>query len=363
MKLYVGLDVHSKSTTYAIQNEHGTMVAEGEFPTTAAGIREFVRECELPKGTHVGLESGTVSFFVARMLALGDVHPVVVDAREVRLKAHRPNQKSDSRDAREICHGLRTGMYRSIVHVPDRPVSMLRDVLKRRRHFVRLAASQITAAKSLMRAAGLGASAVRFKTSKGWERCLAELEDVPELRTFLDQHRIMWRAATAQIKKLDVRLESLARPFANDLQRLQQVPGVGPVVAMTVVAMLSDPHRFATAKHVSSYAGLVPAMYQSGTTARHGHITKRGNTELRSMLVEAAHHARRPHHPLNPFFSRLCAQKGYKVAAVAVAHRLVRILWAMLRTGADFDPTMCGVEEGPFTTARTRKYRLLSASN
>ena len=41
---------------------------------------------------------------------------------------------------------------------------------------------------------------------------------------------------------------------------------------------------------------------------------------------------------------------------------LVRILWAMLRTGADFDPTMCGVEEGPFTTAKTRRYRLLSAS-
>ncbi len=363
MTLYVGLDVHSKSTTFAIQDDRGKTIAEGEFLTTAAGIRSFVEKRKLPPGTRVGLESGSVSFFVARMLALTEVEPVVIDAREVRLKAHRPTQKSDSRDAREICHGLRTGMYRSIVHVPERPVALLRDALKRRRHFVRLAAGQINAAKSLMRAAGLAATVGRFKTARGWERCLGELEDVPELHTFLDQHRIMWRAATAQIKKVDTRLASLARPFEDDLRRLQQVPGVGPIVAMTVVAMLSEPHRFPTAKHVSSYAGLVPAMYQSGTTDRHGHITKRGNPELRSMLVEAAHHARRPHHPLNPFFSRLCAQKGYKIAAVAVAHRLLRVLWAMLKNGTDFEPTMCGVEEGPFTTAKTRRYRLQSASN
>ena len=75
-------------------------------------------EHRLPGGTRVALETGTVAFFVARQLAALGLAPDVIDAHEVRLKAHRPNQKSDRRDALELCEGLRRDMYRAIVHVP-----------------------------------------------------------------------------------------------------------------------------------------------------------------------------------------------------------------------------------------------------
>jgi len=75
------------------------------------------------------------------------------------------------------------------------------------------------------------------------------------------------------------------------------------------------------------------------------------------MLCEAAHHAHRPTHPLNPHFARVTVRRGYKTAVVAVAHRLCRILFAMLRDGSDFDPARIGVEEGHFTRATTYKYR------
>jgi transposase len=103
--------------------------------------------------------------------------------------------------------------------------------------------------------------------------------------------------------------------------------------------------RFASAKHVASYAGLVPSSYQSGACDRHGHITKRGSAELRTLLCEAAHHARRPSHPLHPFFMKLCARRGYKTAIVAVAHRLCRLLYALLRDEPDFQLRRFGVEE------------------
>jgi hypothetical protein len=80
------------------------------------------------------------------------------------------------------------------------------------------------------------------------------------------------------------------------------------------------------------------------------------------MLCEAAHHARRPTHPLNPHFARVAARRGYKTAVVAVAHRLCRILFAMLRDGSDFDPARIGVEEGHFTPATTYKYRFTPKS-
>ena len=71
------------------------------------------------------------------------------------------------------------------------------------------------------------------------------------------------------------------------------------------------------------------------------------------MLCEAAHHARRPTHPLHPHFTRVCARGGYKTAVVAVAHRRCRILFAMLRDGSDFQPQRIGVEEGNFSPTVT----------
>ena len=79
---------------------------------------------------------------------------------------------------------------------------------------------------------------------------------------------------------------------------------------------------------------------------------------MRSMLCEAAHHARRPTHPLQPYFFSLFARRGYKMAVVAVAHRLCRILYAMLRDGTDFDVKKLGVEEGHFEHTTLRRYRL-----
>jgi hypothetical protein len=136
-----------------------------------------------------------------------------------------------------------------------------------------------------------------------------------------------------EIQALETLLAAHQHPFVSDLQRLQTIPGVGPIVAATVVAVFADVQRFPDAKHAASYAGLTPSTYQSGARDVHGRITKRGSAELRAMLCEAAHHAARPQHPLHPYFAQQCAQHGYKRAVVAVAHRLCRIMFAMLRHG------------------------------
>ena len=121
MKRYIGLDVHSKNTSYCIQDEEGNVVAEGEFPTTPEGISAFVDDHSISAGTRTGLESGTVSFFVARLLTLQGLDAIVIDAHEVRLKAHRSRQKTDRRDAYEICHTLR----RVMEHYPARTLHVL----------------------------------------------------------------------------------------------------------------------------------------------------------------------------------------------------------------------------------------------
>jgi len=355
---YVGLDAHSKQCVFVIQDGEGKVVARGSVPTTPAGLAELCERHHVPAGTRVALESGTVAFYVARQLCHLGLVPVIVDAHEVRLKAHRPFQKSDRRDALEICDGLRGGIYRSIVHVPPEPIALLRSSLSRRRHFVRLQTAEVSAVKRLLRGAGLGSLAHRsLGTEAGWERLRASLHEEPSLCTLVELHQAAWNCARQQVAVLESLLDVQSQPFTEQVDRLKGVPGVGPIVALTAIAVFSDPQRFRNAKHAASYTGLVPTTYQSGDHDAHGHITRRGSQELRSMLCEAAHHARNPNHPLNPYFRSLCARHGHKMAVVAVAHRLCRILWSMLRHGRPFEVERLGVEAGPFEKTSVWQYR------
>ena len=356
---YVGLDVHSRDSVFVIQDEAGAIRGRGTVPTTPTGLAQLCQDHQLPTGTTVALETGTSAFYVARQLAALHMTPVVVDAHEVRRKASRPTQKSDRRDALELCDGVRRGYYRAVVHIPTPELSTLRTTLSRRRHFIRIQTAEVNAAKRLLRGAGWpGGTRMTLRSAKSWDRLLGALGSEPAVQRCVRFHYAVWQQAGEQVRAVDHVLGDLARGVRDDVRRLETVPGVGPVVALTAIAAFGDAQRFASAKHAASYAGLVPSTYQSGTCDRHGHITKRGSAELRAMLCEAAHHARRPSHPLHPYFMTLCARRGYKMAIVAVAHRLCRILYALLRHGTDFQVGRLGVEEGPFTHTVTRQYRL-----
>lgn len=344
MKRVAGLDVHGKQCTFVVQSAGGEVLAQGEFPTTISGIADFVAEHELA-GCEVAMESGAVSGFVARQLCANDCKPVIIDAAEVRAKARSKRQKCDRRDAFEICDGHRRGIFVSIVHLPDATSQALRDALCQRRYFVRMRNAEVSAVKSLLRRAGLAHLPKTLTSKAAFERLLNEPQLDATLKRHIERHYEIWKTAQLQIAAFDEELEQTAASVSEAVERLQTVPGVGPIVAMTAVAYFADATRFADAKHAASYTGLVPQTYNSADRERYGHITRRGPRELRSMLVEAAQHARRKGHPLQKFYSRIAAKKGPKVAICAVAHRLARILWAMTKDGTDFDVTKLGLSK------------------
>jgi transposase len=358
---YVGLDAHCKNCVFVIQDENGRTVGEGTVPTTVEGLLRLRERHDLPEGTAVALESGTMAFFVARRLSALGLAPVVIDAQEVRAKALRPNQKSDRRDALELCEGLRRGIYRTQVHVPPVEIETIRETLGRRRHFIRVRTMQVNAVKRLLRTEGL--PPVRgLKSAKAWERLLEQVAYSATLQGFVRAHYALWTCVQEQVTELNASLEAQGEPYRAQLERLQTVPGVGPIVALTALAAFSDIRRFPSARHAASYAGLVPSTYDSGERVRHGRITRRGSNELRSMLCEAAHHASRANNPFHPFFAALCVRRGYKMAVIAVAHRICRILYALLRHEIDFDLARLGVEEGRFEQIRVKKYRRVAVS-
>lgn len=158
---------------------------------------------------------------------------------------------------------------------------------------------------------------------------------------------------TAQLAELDKLLaqQALADPRAL---RLMTIPGVSSVVSSTVLASIGDISRFPTPEKLSSYFGLTPKVRQSGDRpARHGRISKQGNTGARKMLVEAAWSAKTAPGPLRAFFVRVHKKRGAQAAAVATARKLAVMIWHVLAGEEEY-----AFARPAFTAMKLRKVAL-----
>ncbi|NCC62107.1 MAG: IS110 family transposase [Verrucomicrobiae bacterium] len=353
-EVYVGLDVHSKKIFYVIQDSDGNVTAEGTIPTHREGIHSLVDKYALEAGTQVCMESGVQAGFVCDALVEQGLKPLVIDAHEVRKKARRTGQKTDRRDAFEICDGLRRGIWYSAVYMPPSVIRKLRRILSRRRHFVRLSTQQINAGRFLFRRECLwGKAPACLSTAGGWKKALANDQAVP-IREHLHLHAKTWELANTHINLLEQELLSALEPVKDVMDWLTSVPSVGLITAATFIAIVGDPTRFRDSNHLVSYLGLAPSMYDSGETERHGHITKAGPPQMRALLCEIAQQTAKRTHPLNPYFVRVAAKSGYKKAAIAIAQRLARIMYRIWLNKERFDVSKLNVERDG--TARTRIY-------
>jgi transposase len=137
---------------------------------------------------------------------------------------------------------------------------------------------------------------------------------------------------------------SAARADAVTL-RLMTAPGVGPIVALAYQATIDDVGRFTAPGAVASYLGLVPREDSSGERQRKGAITKAGPSRMRVLLIQSAWHVWRSPSgsaALHAWARRLADRRGRRIAIVAVARRLARILWAMWRDRRAFDAARVG---------------------
>ena len=357
MTTYIGLDLHSKRTHIVIQDAKGNIMHQGSIPTSRKDYQEFFQGMHCAPGTKVGMESGLQAFWAARLLLELGLEPVVIDAAEVRAKVRRKRQKSDSRDAFEICDGLRRGIYESVVYVPTREVERLRMVLKVRAQYVGMRVKVVNAAKAKLRKLGLSTEGVRLTTKDAWKRLIAR-EDLAAVQFAVKQYAETWWHVQKVLKVIEQEISDAVEPFKKEIARLETVPGVGRVTAASFVAAVGEVKRFVSSGKVASYLGLVPSTYDSGERERHGRITKSGPSWVRAVLCEAAHQARRTTHPLNPYWLRVIVRGGYRKAVIAVAHRMARIMYQMWRHEKEFDETRLNVEHRQRVRQRVVHYQI-----
>jgi transposase len=135
---------------------------------------------------------------------------------------------------------------------------------------------------------------------------------------------------TVEIKLIEGRIREALTVKSRELQILTSVPGIGFIGASTLIAEIGNVHDFETADKLAKWAGLTPSVYQSANVTRTGSITKQGSRHIRWILVEMAHIAIRSPGRIRSFFERLLPKKGFKKSIVAVARKMLRIVWHLL---------------------------------
>jgi transposase len=359
MKTYIGLDVHSKHTSYCCQNENGDCIAKGRVKTSALGFSFLLKDCGGdPDQTYVGLETGGQAEWTYSVLLQMGVHPVVIDAREVHDKSRRKRQKTDERDAFEICDGLRRDIYVKTIWIPTPQIRWLRDVLTQRRAHVRTRVRMVNAAKGLLRSKGLSAGKLDLRHCPNSWKTLLKLNADQDFTRLLELQFRSWLVAHEIVLEYDKMVKDAIAPFKEAFELLQTAPGVGPIIAAEFIAAVGDPSRFPSARHVVSYLGLAPSSYDSGERKRGGGITKEGPSHVRAVICQGAHQARVSKNPLNPYYRKLFSSKGVKRAVIAVTARMARILYQMWKKMEAFDEKKLNVVRDPFTVKKSYTFRL-----
>jgi transposase len=325
----IGCDFHTRYQQIAMLDDETGELSEHRLEHESGEAHRFYRD--LPKPVRVGVEAtGPLHWFERLLSELG--HELWIgNSAEIRASAVR-KQKTDERDAQLILELLLANRFPRI-WVPTPAERDLRQLLWHRHKMVRMRTMLGNQLHFLAMSQGLCRKKKLF-TANG----RSELFRLPlgpwasrrreELLRLLDQ-------LAPAIDDLDraVLREAQRR---EDAVRLMTHPGIGPVNALAFVLTIGPVARFECSKQVASYLGLNPSEHSSGGKRRLGAISKQGNTMVRWLLIEAAHHVVRLDPEFRQDYQRLKSRRGNAVAKVAIARKLaVRMYW-MLRSGADY---------------------------
>lgn len=336
--LTIGIDLGDRKHSACVLSAGGEILAETEITNTRECLTVFAQR--YPGATFV-METGTHSPWVSRLLeALG--HTVHVgNARKLRAISTSAT-KSDQEDARMLAR-LGRADPKLLSPVKHRSESAQRALvrLKVREALVRSRVNTMNTVRFLVKSLGVqvprGVKATAFVRQFRARTDAATTALVEPLLQTLD-------ALNERIKQLDRELTVMADEHYPATRRLRQVPGVGPLTALGFVLTVEDPGRFPDTREVGAYLGLVPRRDQSGMTDKQLPITKRGNVQLRCLLVNCAHYILGPFGPpshLRAAGERIAARGGKsakKRAVIAVARKLAVTLLALWKSGAEYQP-------------------------
>lgn len=336
-KMVIGLDVSDQYTQLCVLDEAGEVSEQGRLRTDPAAMR---RRFSSVQRARIALEVGPHSSWISRLLTELGHEVIVANPRKLRM-IYQNDHKSDRADAWYLAKvaRLEPQLLAPVQHRGQKTQTDL-SLVRARAALVAARTRLISHVRGISKVFGTRLrkmSTGRFSSAVGSE-IPSDLQ--PALQPLLDTIAHL----TAQIRAYERRMRDLCRERYPHTELLRQVPGVGPLTALTYVLTLDEPGRFRKSRAVGCYLGLTCRKNQSGQQDPELRITKAGDRALRFLLVQAAHYILGPFAPDTDLrrWGLVLASRGRKNAkkraVVAVARKLAVLLHRLWVTGEVYEP-------------------------
>jgi len=318
-------------------NSEGEMVREGQVATTKGGMLETFGSLGRVR---IAIEVGTHSPWVSRLLEGLGHEMIVANPKQVKLITE-SSRKDDRLDAPTLARLARIDpqLLRPIQHRSYKAQGVLM-IIRVRAALIAVRTSLVNTARGLAKSMGERLP----KCDADQMGVLQAVSLPPELRQVLEPLLKEVESLTEKIKDSDREIEQIARKDYPETALLQQVAGVGPLIALTFILTIEDKDRFQKSRDIGCYLGLRPRRSDSGKSQPQLRITKEGDPYLRTMLVQGAHYIvsrRGPDTDLKRWglhLSKHGGKRGKKRAVVAVARKLGILLHRLWKTGEVYEP-------------------------
>jgi len=330
----VGIDVGKHSCRAAVMDREGAVIDEFTFTNNHQGIAGLASRLSLED--RVVMES-TGSLWMNVYDHLDDRHIAVVLANPLKTKAIASARiKSDKVDARILAHLLRSDLVAES-YVPPKHLREVRALIRHRASIVKIRTMVKNKVHALIDKYGFEHEYSDL-FGKGGVEWLKRLELNPLDRLMLDNYLQHIESLNQQLKRVDEEIHSKASKD-GDVKLLLSMTGIDIYTALLIRSEIGSIDRFPDYKRLVSWAGLAPSLHQAGSIEYHGSITKQGSRMLRWIMVEAARVAVSHDDRLKRFYERVKHRRGDQKAIIAVANKMLKIIWFMLKRREPYQST------------------------
>ena len=288
----------------------------------------------------IGMEAcSSPHYWVRELQKLG--HTVKLMAPQF-VKPYVKSNKNDANDAEAICEAVArpTMRFVAIKTIAQQDIQAIHRI---RSELVQQRTAKVNQIRGLLAEYGLVVGRRVEVLRKALPLLLEDAENglTADFRVLLDGLRQDLTTLNERVDDMDKTIKTLASSNA-DAKRLQQIPGIGPITATALVCAIGDGKQFKRGRDLAAWLGLTPKQHSSGGKERLLGISKRGDAYLRTLLIHGARAvlkvAGQKDDPRSRWLQNLCSRRNKNIAAVALANKNARIVWALLTKKTDFLP-------------------------
>lgn len=335
--IHIGVDMHKRFSNFAVLDDRTDEVIEERLDNDERLIQAFL--AQLPGEKQLALEANRNWYWFVDLVEDMEVPVALSNPFQTKAIAW-ARVKTDKVDARMLAYLLRANLLPTC-WIPDREHRNLREFVRFRTKLVHLRTQVKNGVWALLSKHNLHPPLDHIWGPRG-RRYLRGLSLGYPHDQILEQCLEIIDLLSQQIGIWD---EAIRKRVKNtpELRLLCAVPGIGPVIAITILLETGPISRFPSAKKYAAYAGLVPRVRSSaGKTHYGGHLTRQANLILRWTFVEAATSAIKGDSQWSSFYRRLAARKGKSIARVALARKMSRMVYQMLKRNIDYKTYLSG---------------------